>query len=541
MLFSDLRIRTKDRKLVAFEPNEVQVQYLDQLVPRWREGIYDMEGLQEIILKARQFGFSTLIAALFFCDTLNNPQTGTVVISNDQKNTKKLFEMVDRFYRHLPDEKRPRTQRANTDELYWPDIDCHYEVMTAGTKTGGRGWTVNNLHCSEVGFWKDEETIGGLLDAVPAGGNVFLESTANGEGAEQDLPDGETEISGSAFHVYYTRGKSGDSPFKSNFFPWYAHSPYRKTAPSDFTRLTEEDEKKKPRLFIRFGDETRYAEMYGLDDDQLYWRRQMISKPGKSPASFRQEYPANDVEAFRTSGNRFFAGVWDPDIHVRTVEIKPWWTPALGFDWGFTSPYAAGLGWFFQLPNGKIGCYISDEIYAARVRNTAQAQALKDLLVLRGIPPDHATVFADPAMWGKEGSYQSDNVGRANVEDFWEAGLRFVKANNNRPHGCANMREYMTTLGALYIDPSCVNTVRQIGLVLADPHDLEAYEKSEASEQHAVDMVRYLLNSRPIAGAGPGGPEPEQYTTEVAYGGDAQPFAGYQTDDTDTDMGYYPV
>jgi hypothetical protein len=494
--FSDLCIRTKDKRFITFDPNEVQARYMDSLCPGWRDGDVTMTGLQEIILKARQFGFSTLIGALFFLDTINTPGTGTVVISNDKPNSEKLFEMIDRMYRHLPEKERPRTQRANTNELYWPDIDCHYEVMTAGTRTSGRGWTINNLHCSEVGFWEYPDVLGGLLDAVPAGGNIFLESTANGEGSEQQDEDGETIISGSAFHVFYERAKEGRSPYRANFFAWYEHSEYRLDPPEDFIRTNEDTERLEPMLYARYGNEERLVELYGLDDAQLFWRRQMIEKPGKGPAMFCQEYPANDVEAFRTSGKKFFAGQWNQDIHVEELAIKSWWVPLGGFDWGFSVPYCFLLGWAFPFGDG-VGVYVSDELYGARIRNTQQAQEVIDLMSSRGIGKREMTTYAEPAMWSKEGGHKADFVGRANIEDFWDAKLDFIKANNNREHGCINMREYMMTPGALFVSPRCVNLIRTIGMVLHDPHDLEVYEKSETAEQHPVDALRYLLNSRP--------------------------------------------
>ena len=517
----DIRIRTKNKKIVPFVANTVQQRYLDDILPGWQGGDYRMQGLMEIILKARQFGFSTLIAALFFIDTINNPGTGTVVISNDKVNTKKLFEMVERMYRHLPEDRRPRTKRANTGEMYWPDLDCHYEVMTAGTKTSGRGWTINNLHCSESAFWTYQETLGGLLEAVPESGNIFLESTANGEGSEQQNLDGEVEIQGSPFHVFYERAKAGKSPFRANFFAWHENPEYRVAVPADFKRLDATfDETIEGQ---RYGNEERLAELYGLDDGQLAWRRRQIDKPGKGPAMFCQEYPANDVEAFRTSGKKFFAGVWDRDIHVRELEIKPWWTPIGGFDWGYGVPYSFGLGWVFPLGKNGHGIYVSDESYGARVENRKQAQNVIEILRRRGIKIGDITVYADPAMWGKEGKHQADNIGRANVEDFYDANLGFAKANNNREHGCANMRAYMLKPGALFVSPRCENLIRTLPLVLHDPHDLEVYEKSETCEQHAVDMLRYMLNSRPLSPDNPVDERPE----EERYAETNQAFADH--------------
>lgn len=514
LTFDDVKIKTKKtgaEAIVPFVANDVQRSYLDVLMPDWEGGELKLRGMREIILKARQFGLSTLIAVLYFIDTLSTPGTGTVIASYDLDSSEKLFEMIDRMYRHLPESSRPRTQRANTRELYWPGIDCHYQVLTAGSKAMGRSWTINNLHVSEYAFWEHPDVIGGLLQAVPADGNIFIESTANGEGSVTN-EHGEDIITGSAYHVYYERAKARHSEYTDRFFAWFHHPEYRAKPRDNFDRTTQEDDpqwckendyeaptSERRRLYERYGNETRISALYSVDDWQLSWRRKKIEEPGMGPGKFAQEYPANDVEAFRTSGKKFFAGVFDVDTHVRDVEIQPWWTPVGGFDWGFGVPYAGGLGWIFPMEAGKHGLYVSDESYGARIKNTAQAAALLAILKRRALEPQDLTWFADPAMWAKEGTHQSDNVGRSNVEDFWDANLQFVKANNNREHGCANMREYMSAPGALIISPSCYNLVRTLPLVLHDPHDIEVYEKSETAEQHAVDMLRYMLNSRPYA------------------------------------------
>lgn len=544
--FADLRIRPKSKQLIPFVPNEVQELYLDILIPGWRDGFLTIRGLREYVLKARQPGISTLVAALFFIDTISYPGTGTVVASYDAKSSQKLFEIPDRMYRHLPPELKPLTQRANTKELYWPEIDCHYEVLTAGSKSIGRSWTINNLHISEYGFYAHPEVVGGLLQAVPADGNIFIESTANGEGSIK-IEQGEVKISGSAYAAYYDMYKGGKYEFTTRFFAWFENPEYRTQPPDDFVRTTEEDKKLQPLLFERYDDETRLAQLYGIDDWQLYWRRRKIDEVDMGPAKFCQEYPANDVEAFRTSGKKFFAGLWNVDVHVKELEIEPWWTPLAGFDAGYGVPFCFGLGWVYPMesivePDGtevpQHGVYLSDEAYGARIRNVDQIVMVNDILQARAIPLDAITFYADPEMWAKMGSHQADRVGRADVEDFQEAGMSFMKANNNRKHGCSNMRNYFGTPGAFYVSPRCVNFIRTVSQVRYDPHDLEVYETSETADQHAVDMGRYLLNSRPIAPEKPA-KEPVTYLWGLPVRPLKQLPPELRTDDEDSDRGYY--
>ena len=270
----DLKIRTKDRRIVTFEPNAIQILYLDEVCPRWREGYYDLAGVRDILLKARQFGFSTLILAILFCQTVNDPNTQTIVIAHDTESTERLFQIVKRFYNYLPAHKKPRAQYANRREYLWPDLDSCFYVGTAGSGNFGRGGTINNVHASEVAFWPHgNDIIVGLLESVPADGNVIFESTANGLG--------------NLFHREYAAAKNGDSIFRPKFFPWFQHLEYRAEA-IDFVRSAEEE-----KLVAKFG----------LDDEQLAWRRiKAITLRENLP----QEYPATDLEAFLTSGYPYF-------------------------------------------------------------------------------------------------------------------------------------------------------------------------------------------------------------------------------------------
>lgn len=269
---SDLKIRTKDRQLVTLEPNVPQQMYLDILCPNWRLGDFSIRGKRELLLKARQEGFSTLIAALYFLDTLNTPRTYSVIIANDQETTNKIFDIVKRFYNNLPSHKKPDYKYASRTEYYWPDVDSTFYVGTAGSRQFGRGTTVNNVHGSEVAFWEDADSIvSGLMEAVPEeDGNLILETTANGMGN------------------YYHKTWQNPGNLSKRFFPWFILPSYSKPAPEDFVPTAVELERK---------------EAYGLTIDQLYWYRDKGTTPG---LKIKQEYPFNDKEAFLATGNSYF-------------------------------------------------------------------------------------------------------------------------------------------------------------------------------------------------------------------------------------------
>lgn len=268
----DLKIRTKDRQLVRFVLNPPQAQYVELLGgTELVQGTKGLSGNKRILLKARQQGFTTLIAALFFLDTINTPRTHSVIIANDRESTERIFQIIRRYYEQLPEGKKLRTRFENKGELYWPEIDSTMYVGTAGAKTYGRGSTVNNVHGSEVAFWDNpEDIIAGLMQAVPEDGNIFLESTANGMG-----------------NFYHKEWNNHESVFSKDFFGWFEHPDY--VAPS---------------LTIEELTETEVAKMksYALSMEQISWYHKKTLELKK----IKQEYPFNDKEAFIASDANFF-------------------------------------------------------------------------------------------------------------------------------------------------------------------------------------------------------------------------------------------
>lgn len=298
--FEDLKIRAKDRKIVSFSPNPIQIMYLDQLCPDWRSGRYEVDGMRELILKARQFGFSTLILAIYFCQTMNEPNTQTVVVAHDAASTERLFRIVRRFYEHLPPHKKMRTRYANTREYLWPDIDSCFFVGTAGSRGFGRGGTINYVHGSEVAFWPEaEELVTGLMEAVPESGCVILESTANGFG--------------NWYQVEFDRAGNGQSAYSPKFFPWFMHEEYRRPLEEPLQPAVDPEERERERIL---------RELHGCDDAQINWRRQ---KQKALKGKFAQEYPSTPREAFLVSGAKYFdAGSLEAmEASVRSASIVP--------------------------------------------------------------------------------------------------------------------------------------------------------------------------------------------------------------------------
>jgi hypothetical protein len=260
-----LFVRTKDGRTGPLRANAVQ-----QLFERRR-------GQRNIVLKARQMGLTTWTAARFFLKTITHPGTMTVQVAHTQDAAEEIFRMVHRFLDWLPDELREgplRTSRQNARQIIFPEIDSQYRVVSAGDRNAGRGWTIQNLHCSELARWplNPAEILAGLRAALAPGAEVILESTPEGAGG-----------------CFYDEWKKADETGTvRHFFPWWMEARYRSTAVNPATLADEEN---------------RLIELHGLDLEQIGYRRHLR-------ASFhglaKQEYAEDAESCFLASGESIF-------------------------------------------------------------------------------------------------------------------------------------------------------------------------------------------------------------------------------------------
>ena len=241
---------------VPFVFNAAQSKYMEMLKNEYE----NMEGVREIILKARQLGWSSFILALFTVDFLINPYSVSICISHRKDSTELLFRKV-KFYiesycqkngfdskQLLKSDNKGLIENATNNAIFY--------ILTAGAKVGGRGGSAKNIHFSEAAFFQDtelvtsEEMITATAQQVPQGkGMIFLEST------------------GSSDETYYFKewGRAYDdhnSTYHPRFFGWQ----------EQYT--TEYMEKK--------------------------------SKEFANDFKFRSEYPSDPTEAFLTSGSPYF-------------------------------------------------------------------------------------------------------------------------------------------------------------------------------------------------------------------------------------------
>src|SRR5262245_11077226 len=145
-----LKIRPKTGALVPFRFNAAQLKLHEAIeAQRAKTG-----RVRVICLKARQLGISTYIAARLFHRTIFNPGLRTLIVGHERRASSNLFQLVRRYYDHMPDDMRPSTETSIAEELIFDKIDSGYIVSVATQDGAGRSATAQCLHASETAFWE---------------------------------------------------------------------------------------------------------------------------------------------------------------------------------------------------------------------------------------------------------------------------------------------------------------------------------------------------------------------------------------------------
>lgn len=296
-----LQILNKQNRLITYTPNAAQADFL-----RKRTG-------RDLVLKARQLGFSTAIQADHFLSAITRT-TMAATLAHDDPTTQKLRRMAKRFYDSLS--SPPPRGLDNATTTTYPQTGSEVTIATAGSVTVGRGGTYSHVHGSEVAFWKDAESLmAGILQGVPLDGQIVLESTPNG-----------------AQGWFYDRcmeALRGEGAWTLHFYPWWWDADYRVPL-DDGEGLDYRD------------DERALVEKHGLTPEQMKWRRVKQKELG---ALFPQEYAEDPITCFLTSGHSVF-GDFAHALYTPTDDTPPRGHFVVGgVDWGQENDYTVLSIW----------------------------------------------------------------------------------------------------------------------------------------------------------------------------------------------------
>lgn len=267
------KVIDKDGRAVPFRLNWAQEALLSEL------------HFQNIILKARQLGFTTFIQLYMLDACLFNSNIRAGTIAHKLDDAKTIFrDKVKYPYENLPEQLRAAVPIAkdSADELLF----ANNSSIRVGTSM--RSGTLQYLHISEYGKLcaqfpeKAREVRTGALNTVQAGQVVFLESTAEGqEGHFFDLSE--------AAQAKQRLG-SPLTPldFKFHFYPWHGCPDYS-LDPAGVVI---------PQPMQRYFDTLKDSHGIKLSDAQKAW---YVKKSETQLGDMKREYPSTPAEAFEAS------------------------------------------------------------------------------------------------------------------------------------------------------------------------------------------------------------------------------------------------
>lgn len=264
--------------VLPFKPNAAQLEFLDRL---WH---------RNIILKARQLGFTTLISIVWLDHALFNANSRCGIIAQDREAAEVIFRDKVKFaYDNLPAhlKKAMPLARDSATELLFAHNNSSIRVATSM-----RSGTIHRLHISEFGKIcakypeKAEEVVRGSLPAVPLSGVAIIESTAEGQ-------EGKFYEMTQAAKASADAGKQlTERDYRFHFFPWWADPNYRMDP--ERVIITDKDEK--------YFDSIEAGQNCTLDDRQRAWYVATRDADfAGDQTSMWQEYPSTPTEAFQVS------------------------------------------------------------------------------------------------------------------------------------------------------------------------------------------------------------------------------------------------
>lgn len=298
--------------VIPFKPNRAQRRLIESL---WH---------RNIILKARQLGFTTLVCIMFLDYALFNDNARCGIIAQDLEAAGAIFRDKVKFaYDNLPPELLAMMPLAkdSASELLFAHNNSSIRVATSM-----RSGTIHRLHVSEFGKIcakypdKAKEVMTGSLPAVPQSGMVFIESTA--EGREGEFFD----MSQTAQANNQAGKKLSKLDYRFHFFPWWEEEGYS-MEPSTVS-ITEADNLYFAEIEAKIGQDIplKRRAWYVGTRNTLFKRQ---------PERMWQEYPSTPEEAFQqsTEGCYYTAQIIDARKerrigffpHVTGIPVNTYW------------------------------------------------------------------------------------------------------------------------------------------------------------------------------------------------------------------------
>jgi hypothetical protein len=219
-----------------------------------------------VILKARQLGISWVVIAYVLWKCLVRPGELALLFSKGQRESseliRRMLSLLSRLPKGLVKRLPRRVSKPNTREIAW--ANGARVISMPATANAGISYTAGTVVMDEAAHPTMAQSLYGMVKpTIDAGGQFVMLSTANGLGG--------------LFHSTWRGAVAGTNGFFPVFLPWWSR-PGR--------------------------DAAWYARVVAESND---------------PDTVPQNYPANSIEAFRSSGSLRFRPEW---IEAQVANLK---------------------------------------------------------------------------------------------------------------------------------------------------------------------------------------------------------------------------
>lgn len=248
---SRLTVVDKRGRPVKLKPRAEQIAIIEAL----------HAGDDTLVLKPRQIGSTTVVAAYFFWRwyTSKGPET-YVVLSHKLASARHILDIHKRFYKSLPPALQRPLADDNSTTMVLADTGAKLMAVSAEGKGGLRSFTATALHISEFAFSPDADELKATAISALNGGQLCIESTANHWG--------------DPLHREIGLWESEEVDWNFLFFPWTDHAEYSEEPPAGWEPDDDLD----------------------MTPGQQYWMERMMGKLGET--KFRREYPLTVDDAY---------------------------------------------------------------------------------------------------------------------------------------------------------------------------------------------------------------------------------------------------
>lgn len=303
-----LKIKDKHGALQPFRLNTIQAKVARNM------------GEFTLVIKPRRDGVTSLGNALGFWQMMQKKGQDVLALNLNKDTTEKMFDRVRTFFDHWPEWMKTKPERDNVQKLqlrHGSSFDAWSIKAGMGREEAdklGRSFNCNFFHGTEVAFWEwYREILNGLLDTIPDGAKVLLESTGNG--AQGGVYEDFMEILEKGDPVDGEPGVWRWGNRVAIFLAWF-ENPERRLEADPFAGEVLDS---KSRYYLKESELEHRQDMkaYGLTPEQvqaaLHWRRVILKKKGffRDPVgaikNTDREYPGNYRHAFQTSGHAFLS------------------------------------------------------------------------------------------------------------------------------------------------------------------------------------------------------------------------------------------